>query len=177
MTTIPQAQSLIQQKLAAFERLQSEFEKCFQFVQDVHGQRRFSSFPIANTVRYLHALWVCECKDRLLSIYKNIERYEGRQCLELLRGWQEGDTASVVDFLYRKLKMLPLPDITRQLQEARQRHKDDGLPERLLHGRLIMLNRGMNLMQALDAIFALPEDQLLDQVKAASRQYGHEPDQ
>ena len=177
MDTTQVSQDLINQKLAAFEQLQPKFEASFHFVQDVHGQKRFPSFPVEYSVRYLHALWVCECKDRLLGIYKNIERYEGRQCLELLRGWQEGDTASVVDFLYRKLNMLPLPDITRQLQEAHQRHKDDGLPERLMHGRLVMLNRGMNLLQALDAIFTLPEDQLLDQVKAAYTQYGHEPDQ
>ena len=88
MTTTPQEQSLIRQKLDAFEHLQAEFETCFRFMQDVHGQRRFSSFPIANTVRYLHARWVCECKDRLLSIYKNIERYEGCYCLELLQRLQ-----------------------------------------------------------------------------------------
>src|SRR5207248_843883 len=170
-------QKLINQKLAAFERLQSEFEVSFRFIQQVHGQKRFSSFPVDHAVRYLHALWVCECKDRLLSIYKNIERYEGRQCLELLLGWQEDDTASVVAFLNRKLDMLPLADITRQLQEARQRHKDDGLPERLMHGRLVMLNRGMNLFQALDAIFALPDDELVREVQVACAQYGHHPSQ
>src|SRR5713101_3850694 len=90
---------LVNQKLAAFEQLQAEFEVSFHFVQDVHGQRRFLTFPVEHTVRYLHALWICECKDRLLSIYKNIERYEGRHCLELLRDWQEGDTANVVAFV------------------------------------------------------------------------------
>ena len=45
------------QKLEAIERLQSEFEASFHFVQDVHGQRRFSTFPVKETVRYLHALW------------------------------------------------------------------------------------------------------------------------
>ncbi len=111
--TTPVTPELIKQKLAAFERLHGEFEASFRFVQDVHGQQRFTLFPVANSVRYLHALWVCECKDRLLSIYKNIKRYEGSYCLELLRRWQEGDTAGVVDFLNRKLDMLPFADITR----------------------------------------------------------------
>src|SRR5438105_12133661 len=103
MTTTPTTQELVNQKLQAFEQLQAEFEASFRFVQQVHGQQRFTSFPIADSVRYLHALWVCECKDRLLSIYKNITRYEGRYCLELLRFWQEGDAAGVVAFLQRKL--------------------------------------------------------------------------
>ena len=78
----------------------------------------FTSFPVASTVRYLHALWICECKDRLLSIYKNIERYEGTYCLGLLLRWQEGEMADVVDFLHRKLDMLPFSDLTRQIQDA-----------------------------------------------------------
>jgi len=177
MNATSTTQKLIDQKLTAFERLQPEFEASFRFTQNVHGLKRFPTFPVDHSVRYLHALWVCECKDRLLSIYKNIERYEGRQCLELLRGWQKGDTASVVAFLNRKLDMLPLADITRQLQEARQRHKDDGLAERLAHGRFVMLNRGMNLLQALNAIFALPDDELMREVQVASAQYGHHPSQ
>jgi len=59
-------ETLAKQKLAAFERLQREFEASFRFVQDVHGQRRYSTFPVKEAVRSLHALWVCECKDRLL---------------------------------------------------------------------------------------------------------------
>ncbi len=175
--TTPMTPELIKQKLEAFERIQDEFEASFRFVQYVHGQQRFASFPVADTVRYLHSLWVCECKDRLLSIYKNIRRYDGRYCLELLRGWQEGDTAEVVDFLNRKLDVMPFGGLTRQIQEARHEHKNDGLTRRLEHGRLILLNRGMNLMQALDAIFALPEDELLMEVQVACAQYGHHPDQ
>ncbi len=177
MAATPAMQNLINQKLEAFDQLQSEFEASFHFVQAVHGQRRFSSFPVADSVRYLHALWVCECKDRLLSIYKNITRYEGHLCLELLRGWQEGEIADVVAFLQRKLDGLPFADLTRQIHEARYRHKDDGLARRLVHGRLVLLNRGMNLMQALDAIFALPEDEVLREVQVACAQYGHHPSQ
>src|SRR5205085_7242363 len=139
--------------------------------------QRFTSFPIADSVRYLHALWVCECKDRLLSIYKNITRYEGRYCLELLRFWQEGDAASVVAFLQRKLDTLPYGDLTRQIQEARYRHKGDGLEQRLIDGRRVLLNRGMNQMQAFDAIFALSEDELVREVQVACAQYGHHPSQ
>jgi hypothetical protein len=173
----PVVPELIKQKLKAFKQLQSEFEASFRFAQDVQGQKRFPAFPVDHTVRYLHALWICECKDRLLSIYKNIQRYEGHYCLELLRGWQEGDTAGVVTFLHGKLDMLPLPDITRQLQEVRLRQSRDGLLERLEHGRKIMLNRGFNLFHALDAIFALPDNELIAQVQAACTQYEHAPAQ
>jgi len=167
-------EELAKQKLEAFERLQPEFEASFHFVQDVHGQRRFSAFPVAETVHYLHALWICECKDRLLSIYKNIERYEGRYCLELLRRWQEGESADVVAFLQRKLDGLPFAELTRQIEEAKAAPQaEDALTRRLIHGRLILLNRGMNLVQALDAIFALSEDALREEVQIACSYYGH----
>jgi hypothetical protein len=113
----------------------------------------------------------------LLSIYKNITRYEGHYCLELLRLWQEEDTASVVAFLHRKLDMQPLAEITRQFHEARRLHNDDGLANRLMHGRKVLLDRGMNLMQALDAIFRLAEEELFKEVRAACEQYGHLPEQ
>ena len=171
------AQELVKQKLAAFEQLQPAFEECFPFVQQVHGQQRFATFPVASTVRYLHALWACECKDRLLSIYKNIERYEGSYCLRLLLRWQEGETADVVDFLQRKLDTMPFADLTRQIAEARSQHKGEGLAHRLLYGRSVLLNRGMNLMQALDAIFALAEEQLVDEVRAACTHYHHRPEE
>lgn len=170
---------LVQQKLAAFERLQAEFEASFQFVQDVHGQKRLTGFPVADTVRYLHARWVCELKSRLLSVSHTVKEYEGRLCLELLLHWQEGDTASAVDFLYHRLDMLPVADITRQLQEIRQQpqEKERGLAQRLLNGRLVLLNRGMNLMMALDAIFMLADDALLEEVRKSCVLYGHRPEQ
>ena len=177
MATPSAIQELVNEKLATFERLQPEFEACFHFVQLVHGQQRFNKFPLVNAVRYLHSLWVCECKDRLLSIYRNIERYEGRYCLELLLRWQEGDTADVVDFLNRKLDMLPFADLTRQISESMKSHKDDGLARRLIDGRGVLLNRGMNLMQALDGIFSLPEEKLISEVQLACAQYGHHPSQ
>ncbi len=177
MATTQPMQELVKQKLEAFERLQPEFEASFLFVQDVHGLKRFPTFPVSDSVRYLDALWVCECKDRLLSIYKNISRYEGRMCLELLRGWQEGNTADVVAFLNRKLDMLPLAELTQRIHEAQQQGGEDGLAQRLIHGRHILLNRGMNLMQALDAIFALSEDDLVREVQTACARYGHLPGQ
>lgn len=171
-------ETLAKQKLAAFEQLQSEFEASFRFVQEVHGQRRFATFPVAETVSYLHALWVCERKDRLLSIYKNIVRYEGQHCLNLLQCWQEGEAEAVVAFLQRKLDALPFDDIMNQIQEAKTaRHAGDGLLRRLLHGRLVLLNRAMNLLQALDGIFALPEDDLMREVQIACAHYGHTPGQ
>jgi hypothetical protein len=169
-------QDVVQQKLAVFEQLRPEFEESFQYIRDVHGLRRFPSFPIANTVRYLHALWVCERKDRLLSIYKNIERYEGRYCLQLLRSWQEiGTNADVVAFLQRKLDTLPFVDLTRQLHDAELRDGDFGLAQRLRHGRNVLINRGMNLLHAFDAMFALSEEQLVKEIWKACNHYGHDP--
>jgi hypothetical protein len=107
---------LVAEKLAAFERLQPEFETSFQYVQAVQGQRPFGNFSIADTVRYLDALWVCERKDGLLSVPRTLGRYEGRQCLELLRDWQAGETTGVVLFLQRKLDTLPFGELTRQLE-------------------------------------------------------------
>lgn len=178
MTTMVRVPQLVQQKLDAFTSLEPEFKDCFQFVQDVHGQKRFSAFPVAYTVRYLHALWVCECKTSLLSVSKTVKEYDGRSCLQLLRGWQEEeDTAEVIAFLHRKLDMLPLADITRQIHDASRVEANDRLARRLMHGRTILLNRGMNLMQVLDALFALPEDALFRSVHEACTQYGHLPEQ
>src|SRR5262245_45268556 len=90
VATLTQIPELVEQKLAAFERIQPEFEQCFRFKQAVHGQERFISFPIARIVYYLHALWICECKDGLLSINEHFPRYEGANALKLLRMWQQG---------------------------------------------------------------------------------------
>lgn len=170
--------NIVQQKLAAFERLEPEFEQCFQFLEEAHGQKRFSSFPIEYTVRYLHSLWIGECKTCLLSVARTVKVYEGRLCLELLQHWQEdGDTASVVDFLTRKLDTLPLADISRQIQGVQRAHVNDNLTKRLVYGRVVMLNRGMNLFHALDSIFALPEEELQKVVSMACERYGHSPSQ
>jgi hypothetical protein len=178
MATTLATEKLAKQKLEAFELLQPEFEASFHFVQEVHGQRRFSTFPVMESVRYLHALWICECKDRLLSVYKNIERFEGRYCLDLLRRWQEGDIADVVAFLHAKLDGFPFVELTHQIMDAKTtRSADDGLVRRLIHGRLTLLNRSMNLMQALDAIFALSEDDLINEVLDACAHYGHTSNQ
>lgn len=176
-TTIPQTPELVKQKLAAFKRIQDEFETCFRFKQGVHGQTRFPSFSLAEVVYYLHALWLCECKDRVLSIYKNIRRYEGRRCLELLLAWQAGKHAQVVDFLTYKLDLLPLSDITAQIEVARYQQRDEPSAQRLEHGRLVLLNRGINLMNMLDAIFSPPEDRLLVEVRQACEHSGHTPEQ
>jgi len=168
---------IIEQKLAAFAAMQEEFEASFRFLQDMHGQKRFESIVVADAVRYFHARWICECKGRVLSVAKTSKEYEGGLCLELLRQWQGGDTPGVVDFLSRRLDMLPLADITRQVHEIQQEQRNDGLLERLIHGRMVMLNRGMNLMHLLDALFVLSEEELLQAVKDACVQYGHTPEQ
>ncbi len=175
--TTEEKQQLIEQKLVAFDAMVEEFKASFRFVQEMHGQRRFESFSVADAVRYLHARWICERKGRVLSIAKTSKEYEGGLCLELLQQWQEGNTASVVEFLYRRLDMLPITDITRQVQEEYRKQQGDGLLERLVHGRLVMLNRGMNLMSLLDALFVLSEEDLLKAVRNTCVQYGHTPGQ
>ena len=167
---------LTRQKLVAFEGIESEFIESFEYKEAVHGQQRFEALPIIATVRYLHALWVCDRKDALLSVVKSTARYEGRRCLELLREWQEGSSVGVVAFLHRKLDMLEFADLTRQVEEA-QRAGNLDVAARLIHGRLILLNRNFNLSQALDAIFALGPDELGEQVRLACKHYGHAPDQ
>ncbi len=168
---------VVREKLTAFEQIQPEFEACFRFVQDVQGQKRFSSFPVRETVHFLHALWLCECKDRLLSVYRNIERYEGRHCLELMRSWQNGDSSGVVAFIQRKLDMPPLAQLTQQYELAQRSGGDFGLARRLAHGRVVQIVRSMNFLHALDAIFALSPDELQQQVQAACAEFGHRPEQ
>ena len=131
---------------------------------------------MADSVRFLHALWICECKDKLLSISQTMGRYEGRRCLELMRSWQVGDTAAAVDFLQRKLNNLSTAELTNQIHEARV-SGNEALANRLGHGRGVMVNRGFHLMQILDAIFALPEHLLLEHVGLACVQFGHAPAQ
>ncbi len=170
--------NIVQQKLAAFEQLEPEFEQCFQFLEEVHGQKRFSVFPVEYTVRYLHALWIAECKTCLLSVAKTVKVYEGRLSLELLQHWQEdGDTASIVGFLTRKLDTLPLEHISRQIQIAQRVHMNENLAKRLVQGRMIMINRGINLFRALDSIFALSEDEIQHAVSMACERYRHRPEQ
>jgi hypothetical protein len=107
-----------------------------------------------------------------------VKVYEGRLSLELLQSWQEdSDTASVVEFLIHKLDMLPLEGISRQIQMVQRTHMNDKLARRLVHGRMVMLNRGMNLFQALDSIFALPEEELQNAVSVACEKLGHRPEQ
>jgi hypothetical protein len=172
----PGRKRLTEDKLTAFQSLEAEFIDCFQFLQSIQGQERLTECSVAQTVRLLHALWICECKDSLLSVPFSRGRYEGRLCLELLRGWQTGDTASVVGFLQRKLDNSPYAELTAVIGEARVKG-EHVLAERLAHGRLVMLNRGFHLMLALDAIFALSDHQLANEVSGACAQLGHTPSQ
>ncbi len=170
-----QTPELVTRKLRAFEDIQAEFVDCFRFKQDVHGQKRFPAFSVEQVVYYLHALWLCECKDRLLGVYENSSRYEGEWCLELLRTWQEGRSAAVVAFLLAKLDMLSLADLTGQIEEARYQRNDEILAHRLEHGRLVALNRGMNLLFALEAIATGSEEDLRSELYLACERYGHTP--
>jgi hypothetical protein len=183
VTVTPQ---LIVEKLARFDQISGEVQANFPYVQDVHGQRRFASFPIAATILYLHALWICNSKDMLLSVPitgrrrkgsdDRFERYEGRYALELLQQWQEGVTTNVVEFLELKLDNAPLSLITRNIEAALQ--ADDQMhARRLVHGRMILLNRMYNLVSALRTIFALPSNRLMREVREACAQYGHSIEQ
>lgn len=176
MGTLSVYQNLTERKLQAFERLQPEFERCFHFIQEVHGQRRFQTFSVREIVYYLHALWVCECKDRLLSVYKNIVRYEGQRCLSLLHRWQAGEDGEVIAFLQYKLDGLPFTELTRQIRETRAAQgEENGTMRRLMHGRQVLLNRGINLMLAIESIFALPEAEMIQEVQTACLSFGHLP--
>lgn len=146
--------ALTQAKLDAFAQIEDDFVASFSFVQDVHGQRRFDTFPLAQTVRYLRALYICECKDLLLSIPVSASRYEGTRCLELLRDWQKGASAGVVAFIHRKLDDQPYGELTARIEEALHAG-DASLVQRLVSGRAVLLNRNITQSHALDAIFAL----------------------
>ncbi len=176
MKVASQDQEIVRQKLAAFERLQPEFESSFRYVQAMHGQQRFAGINTADIVRYLHSLWVCDRKDRLLGISRTIPRYEGRLCLELLAQWQRGEMADVIAFLQRKLDTLPVADLTRQIQAAQQVGRME-LAQRLAHGRNVVINRGLNLLHALDAICSQPAGTILSEMRVACVQLGHTPEQ
>ncbi|HTI14874.1 MAG TPA: hypothetical protein VL461_09935 [Dictyobacter sp.] len=168
---------IVEQKLQAFTQIQPEFEYCFHYVEEIHGQKRFATFTLADVVRYLHSLWMCECKTSLLSVARTVKNYDGRMALALLLRWQvEDDTAGVVTFLQRKLDMLPLAEATRRIQEARQ-SADKDLEQRWFHGREVLLRRGCNLMGLLEALFAPQLDELHEALYLACKQYGHLPAQ
>ncbi|HKV85192.1 MAG TPA: hypothetical protein VJN88_11600, partial [Ktedonobacterales bacterium] len=166
---------LTARKLEAFDRLERTFEASFAYLRDMHGERRFAALPLERTVAYLHALWVCECKDWLLSVPKTIARYEGGASLQALRAWQQGDEATVSALLERKLDGMSFATLSRRLREARDAG-DTARAKRLAHGRGILLNRAYNLNAALDAIFAATPEEAARQVSEASARYGHAPD-
>ena len=165
---------LSHRKLEAFARIEADFIASFTFVQQVHGQRRFSEFPVELSVRYLHARYMCERKDRLLSVRATGDRYEGRRCLELLRDWQAGRVADVVAFIHRNLDDQPFAELTRQIERS-TRIGDTACAQRLISGRAVLLNRNFNLSHALDALFSLPPDQLRAEARAACKRLGHTP--
>jgi hypothetical protein len=169
---------LVTQKLKAFEQIQVEFEIGFLFIVNVHGKQRFSSLTVSDVVRYLHALWMTNQRTGLLSVSKSIKIYEGLYCLDLLQRWQQdGDTAQVVDFLYRKLDGVSCVEITRQIHAAKHLHLTAIQVQRLQHGRAILVNRSMNLIVMLDALFSLSEEDLATAVNVACALYGHLPEQ
>jgi hypothetical protein len=159
-------------KLTEFARIEDEFIASFIFVQEVHGQRRFETFPLEHVVRYLHALYICELKDRLLSVMNAIDRYEGARCLRLLRGWQQGETAEVIAFIHRKLDNLPFGEVSRQIEQA-TRNGDAQTASRLGAGRVVLLNRNFNLSHALHAIITPEPEQLRAEVVALCAQLDH----
>lgn len=165
---------LSHRKLEAFARIEADFIASFTFVQEVHGQRRFDSFPAAQSVRYLHALYVCECKDRLLSVRTTRDRYEGSRCLALLRDLQAGHASDVVAFIHRHLDDQPYAELTRQIEHA-TRAGDAVRAQRLNSGRAVLLNRNFNLSHALDALFSLAPESLRAETRAACKRLGHTP--
>lgn len=167
---------LVREKLAAFEQLEPVFRASFHYVEQMHGEARFPAVPIAAIVRYLHALFICHCKDALLSVPTTTMRYDHRRALDLLLGWQEGQTLPIVEFLEAKLDMQPFLPLARQLDAAETSGNADSA-RRLRHGLQILLNRAHNLYAALDTIFGLPREGLRDEVRGACAEYGHTPDE
>jgi len=167
---------LLTEKVAAFERIREDFAASFIYLQDTHGQRRFASFPVASTVRYFHALWICECKDLLLSVPQQGSRYDGLRALEVLRQWQAGEAGAAVSLLEDKLGRPSFMAITHAFQQA-LRSGDHTLAQRLAHGRTTLLNRTSNLQHALGALFAPSSQALVRQARVACAQYGHTPEQ
>jgi hypothetical protein len=163
---------VITEKLSTFDRLSRDIRESFAHVQNVNGQRRFSSFSVASTVHYLHALWMCECKDLLLSVPRSTSRYHGHRALTLLRSWQAGETGEVVAFLEYQLALVPFTGITNRIQAAAH-SGDETLMRRLAHGRWVLLNRALNREHALQEIFMFSPEMLKRQVCTACAQYGH----
>ncbi|GHO45511.1 hypothetical protein [Ktedonospora formicarum] len=169
---------IVRQKLAAFEQLRPEYERCFRFVQEAHGQKRLTICSIAEIVYYLHARWVCDSKGELLSVPHSPKRLDGKRCLELLRDWQiNGESAEVIAFLQYRLDTLPFADLTRQIDLAEVSAMNPEIAQRLRNGRRVLLNRGFNLLLALDAIGTLSHEEISSQVRLACERYGHLPKQ
>lgn len=168
------ANDLARAKLEAFERIEADFLSSFSFVQEMHGQRRFTSLELDDILRYLHALYICECKDRLLSIPVGASRYEGQRCLELMRDWQRGASAEVVAFIHRKLDEQPFAELTRQIEDV-SRANDLPRVHRLTSGRNVLLNRNYNLCLALGALFAVSPEQMGGTLAALCANAGHAP--
>lgn len=166
---------LVDAKVAEFTRIEPVFMRCFAYVQAVQGQARFSDFPVEATVRYLHALWVCHLKDCLLDVPHGIDRYEGPRALRVLAAWQEGAIADIIDHLQERLGSLPVGQLTRQMAAQAERGAEDGV-ERLEHGRRVLLNRGMTLMLALQAICSLPAADCARAAQEAAIGFGYTPE-
>lgn len=167
---------LILEKLAAFDQLEPAVRASFRDVEQMHGEARFPTVPVAQIVRYLHALFLCHCKDALLSVPTTTTRYDHHGALDLLDGWQRGETPPVVAFLEAKLDMQPFLPLARQLDAAETSGHQESA-RRLRHGMQTLLNRAHNLHAALDSIYGLPRAGLLDEVRGACAQFGHTPDE
>jgi hypothetical protein len=169
---------LIQKKLAAFERIQGEFEQNFLFIGNVHGRQCFPATTVADIVHYLHARWIDECKTSLLSVAKTVKEYDGRYCLVLLKQWQqEGDMAAVIEFLYRKLETRTVVDVAREVQLVSRTPGQEAILRGMLNGRRLMINRGFNLLHFIDTLFGLAPADLAEEVHKACQQYHHLPTQ
>jgi hypothetical protein len=166
---------LVRQKLAAFEAIEEDFRESFRLVAAFHGEGRFERVPVGASVRYLRALWICECKDRLLDVVCSIRRYEGRRCLELLLAWQRGEPEGVIVFLSGKLGDAPIAELTRQIAVV-EGAGDAKLAGRLSHGRRIALNRSFNLALALDAILVASAEEVRDGVADACAELDLQPE-
>lgn len=168
--------ALARRKLRAFARIEEECIVSFQFVAEVHGQRRFTTFGVAKITGYLHALVLCSTKDHLLSVPQSVARYEGPRALKVMRDWQDGDNTSVIAFLHDRLDHQPFAALTRAIA-ASQAAGDTAEATRLIAGRAVLLNRLFTLAHALDAVIGAEPEWLRTEVRAQCRLLGHTPAQ
>lgn len=167
---------IVREKLAAFDQIEPAFRESFVYVEQMHGEARLNGVSVAGIVHYLHALFLCHVKDALLSVPTTTTRYDRRSALDLLEGWQRGETLPVIAFLEVKLVLPQFVELFGELHGTEDVGDERGT-QRLRHGLQILLNRVHNLTSALETLAGLPQAAIVDEVQGACVEFGHTPDE